>query len=432
MKGLSIKALGQLLGQSINSNIIIAGYAIDSRGIQPGALFFALPGKKVDGHFFLKEAAAKQASAAIVSRDYKGDAFGLILIFVENVQEALHLLAKKLFSARKEKVIGVTGSVGKTTTKELIAHLLGAKYRVFKTFGSFNSQLTFPLTLLNLEGEFDFLVLEMGMSQPGEIEKLVDIAPPAIAIITRIAYAHAQFFTSGLSGIAAAKAEIFSHPQTTLAVLSRQAAEFEEVRRAVKCKKVTYSLDGPADYVLKEILTSPLSLPFFATHLQENFLAAYAVCRELGMKTEDIFARAQSWKNCPLRFELIQKEGITYVQDCYNANPESMRAALLNLPDPEANGKKIAVLGSMKELGTFSEDCHKQIGELALTCVDRLFCLGPECQTMIELFIKAGKKAEIFPNLLDLKKNVENSVRKGDVVLIKGSNAHQLWKLLED
>ncbi|HSX12308.1 MAG TPA: Mur ligase family protein [Rhabdochlamydiaceae bacterium] len=407
----------QEIAPSQNS-IAVSGFAIDSRAVQEGNLFFALPGKKVDGHQFLFEAAQKKAKAAIVSKDYQGESFGLELIYVEDVCCALQQLAKVAFSKRQEKVIAITGSVGKTTTKEFLAHLLSAKYRVFKTEGSFNSQLSFPLTLLNMEGEYDILVFEMGMSQPGELTKLVQIAPPDIAVITRIAIAHVAFFSDGIQGIAKAKAEILSHPKTRLAVVSEQAYSFPEIAHAIHCEKQIYSLK------------SFFPLPFSATHLQENFLAAYTVCRSLGLSDEEILLRAQTLKPFPMRFEILERHGITFVKDCYNANPESMRAALLNLP--QAQKRRIGILGSMVELGPYSEISHRQIGELALQCVDELLCLGPDCQPMIELFHKAGKKAALISSLELLKIKMEECIQKGDVVLIKGSKVHQLWKLLED
>ncbi len=406
------------------AKVVVSGYAIDSKQVQEGNLFFALPGKKANGWQFLKEVALKKAAFAVVPQDYQGESFGLQLFFVEDVQLALQQLAAMAFLHRKEKVVAITGSVGKTTTKEFIAYLLSGKYRVFKTEGSFNSQLSFPLSILNLKGEFDLLVLEMGMSQPKELEKLVHIAPPDIAVVTRIALAHAAFFLDGIRGIAKAKAEIFSHPKTKLAIISCQAHEFVEIAEAAKCEKQLYSMDDP---ILKTV-----TLPFAASHLQENFVAAYRVCKALGMTDEEICARAKELKPYPLRFEIVKKEGIVFVKDCYNANPESMRAALLNLPLPEPSKRRVGILGSMVELGPYSEMSHHQIGELALDRLEMLLCLGADCQPMVDLFKKAGKSAELFSSLDLLKTKMEECIQKGDVVLIKGSKIHQLWKLLED
>lgn len=422
MKNSTLKEIASLLGQKNESNTSICGYAIDSREVQEGNLFFALPGKKVDGCQFLSDVAQKKAKAAIVPKHYQGDSFGLELIFVDDVRASLQRLAKLSFQNRKGKVIAITGSVGKTTTKEFIAHLLSEKFKVFKTEGNFNSQLTFPLGLLNLEGDYDVFVLEMGMTESGEIKRLVEIAPPDIVVITRIAMAHVGFFSDGIQGIAKAKAEILSHPKTQLAVIGRQAFAFKEIAEAATCKTYLYSIED---------LTIP-SLPINGPHIQENFVAAALVCKLLGMDEKEIHARAQTLKPHPLRFEIFQKEEVTFVKDCYNANPESMRAALVNLPEPQKLKKRIGILGSMVELGKFSEESHRHIGEVALSHLDELYCLGPDCKPMIEVFQKARKKAELISSLELLKTKMKECIQKGDVVLIKGSKVHQMWKLLED
>lgn len=150
------------------------------------------------------------------------------------------------------------------------------------------------------------------------------------------------------------------------------------------------------------------------------------------MAKEQIVAKALTLKSYPMRFEIIQKEGVTFVKDCYNANPESMHAALINLPKPEKNGRVWAVLGSMRPLGKFSEKCHLELASLALSTLDQLLCIGDECKSMIALFERSGKKAEIFSHLSTLKIAFKSNIRKGDVVLVKGSNDHALWKLFED
>jgi UDP-N-acetylmuramyl pentapeptide synthase len=204
----------------------VHGFKQDSREVVPGDLFFALKGERVDGHAYLEEVAAKGAVGAIVDEEYKGKEFGLVLVRVKSVISSLHELAKAIQATRRARVIGVTGSVGKTTTKEFIATLLEAKYRVGKTPGNANSQVGVPLSILNSAGDEDVFVMEMGMSLPHEIEKLIDIAPPEVAIITKIALAHAAFFPDGLEGIAAAKMEILSHPSTRLGILNHQASGF--------------------------------------------------------------------------------------------------------------------------------------------------------------------------------------------------------------
>jgi UDP-N-acetylmuramoyl-tripeptide--D-alanyl-D-alanine ligase len=342
------------------------------------------------------------------------------------------------------RVIGVTGSVGKTTTKEFIATLLEGKFRVGKTPGNANSQVGIPLTILNSEGNEEVFVMEMGMSMPHEIEKLIGIAPPEVCIITKIALAHAAFFPDGLEGIAAAKAEILSHPITRLAILNHQVLSFKAFRQ-VDCSKMTFGLEEDAngcDFVLcrengnfyvkeKGERTFTFALPFAASHLCENFMGAAAVARSLGMTWSEIVAQAQKLTVYKRRFETVEKEGIIFVNDSYNANSISMKAALSNLPVPAAGKKRIAVLGAMKELGVYTEQSHYEVAKIALSHIDHLLCLGEECITMVDLFQKEGRPVEHFLEFDSIKTRVFELAEKGDVVLIKGANSKKLWQILE-
>lgn len=422
----------------------VSGFKQDSRDVKPGDLFFAMKGERVDGHFYLNEIAAKGAIGAVVSKDYNGAEFGLTLIRVENVLESLHLLAKAVHALRKVRVVGVTGSVGKTTTKEFIATLLEGKFRVGKTPGNANSQVGVPLSILNSSGNEEVLVLEMGMSLPHEIEKLVNIAPPEVSIITKIALAHAAFFPDGLEGIAAAKAEILSHPLTRLSVLNHQVAGFSSVHMRT-CLKMTYGLEEEKsnceytlcreglEYFVKEKgdKTSLFTLPFSATHLCENFIGAAAVARAMGMQWPEIIRQADKLKVFKRRFERVDREGVVFINDSYNANATSMKAALTNLPVPRTGRKRIAVLGAMKELGEHTEKCHLDVAMIALENIDYLLCLGEECAPMVDVFQKAQKPVEYFDELDALKRRVFEIAQEGDVVLLKGSNSKKLWMVLE-
>jgi UDP-N-acetylmuramoyl-tripeptide--D-alanyl-D-alanine ligase len=333
--------------------------------------------------------------------------------------------------------------VGKTTTKELIATLLEGKFRVGKTPGNANSQVGVPLSILNAAGDEEVFVIEMGMSLPHEIEKLVNIAPPEVALITKIALAHAAFFPDGLEGIAAAKTEILSHPLTRLGVLNHQVAQFRSAKTG-NCLKMTYGLEGvESDFVLcrdgqnyyvkeRDGQTLPFSLPFSADHLCENFLGAAAVAKELGMQWPEIIAQAQKLTVFKRRFEKVERGGIVFVNDSYNANPTSMRAALTNLPLPAAGKKRIAALGAMKELGEHTEQSHLAIANLALEHVDYLLCLGEECAGMVDIFEKAQRPVEYFEDLVAMKRRVFEIAEEGDVVLLKGSNSKKMWMILED
>jgi len=431
---------------SISRNGTIRSFQHDSRLVQPGDLFFALKGEKVDGHAYLKDVAGRGALAAVVSKEYRGDNFGLQLLAVDDVIGALHRLAKKAFSLRKCRVVGVTGSVGKTTTKEFAATLLEGQFVVGKTPGNANSQVGMPLSILNSSDDEEVFVMEMGMSVPHEIERLIEIAAPEIALVTKVALAHAAFFPDGLEGIARAKAEILSHPLTKIGIVNAQAMEFEPMQKSGTCEKLSYGLKEEfprADYVLEKVGDScqviekegksPLfKLPFAATHLCENFLGAAVVCRKMGMGWDKIISQAQKLKVYKNRFELVDVGGITFLNDSYNANATSMKAALRNLPMPRPGGKTIAVLGSMRELGKFCEASHRQVAETAADIVDHLICLGSECKPMIDYFNERNKSVESMNSLSDVRARVFNLAKPGDVVLLKGSNSHQLWKVLEN
>lgn len=434
--------VAQWLGCSEKVSGIVRGFKQDSRGVKPGDLFFAQKGEKVDGHDFLKEVAGQGAIGAVIKADYAGEDFGLALLRSDDVVAALHRLAKIVHATRSVRVVGVTGSVGKTTTKEFIATILEAKFRVGKTPGNANSQVGVPLSILNSEGNEEVFVMEMGMSLPQEIKKLVAIAPPEVAIITKIALAHAAFFPSGMEGIAEAKAEIFSHPATRLGILNHQVAQFAGALNSGDCFKMTYGSDVESDFTLHREetqfyvvengkRTSLFSLPFIASHLCEDFMGAAAVARGLGMQWEEIIAAAQHLKVYKHRFEKVERAGIVFINDSYNANPTSMRAALTNLPSPHPGCKRIAVLGAMKELGDHTEKSHHDIAKLALEHVDHLLTLGEECLPMVDVFNQAGRPVEHFLELDEIRRRVFELACSGDVVLLKGSNSKQLWRVLE-
>ena len=414
--------------------------AFDSRKVKEGTLFFAISGKKVDGHSFLEEVATKGAVGAVVSKEYRGEGYGLSLIYVDDVKTALHTLAKKCYQENPAYLIGVTGTVGKTTTKEFIATLLEEKYPVYKSPGSANSQVSFPLELLNRDETKSILVLEMGMSFPGELTKLIEIAPPTLGVMTKVSLVHTENFPD-LEAIARAKGEMFQSDQTELAILNHQTSGFESIKK-IRCPKCFYSIETHGvDYFLEREGNTlflwekgkkhPLQLPFEESHLCEDALAAIAVARHLKLSFEEIERGAKKLTPFLHRFQKIVKEGVLFIDDSYNASPEGMRAALRNLPKPEKGKKTIAVFGAMKELGAFSEKCHREIGEEALPYIDHLICYGNECASMITTFAEKKKPAELLGDLKEIKRRIANIVEKGDVVLLKGANSLRMWEILE-
>lgn len=441
MDAITVSKIAELLGRSSLSDRQILGFEADSRKILPGFVFFALQGETVDGHDFLEDVRLKGAALAVVSKSYVGKVPGLELIYVDNVLESLHKIASYRMEIGNMRCVAVTGSVGKTTTKEFIATILEGAFSVGKTPGNANSQVGLPLGILNMKGTPEIFVAEMGMSQKGEIAALLSIAPPDIAVVTKVALAHALYFPGGLEDVAAAKAEILLHPKTKKSFLHAQVGSFVAFQNIKTHQPIFYGLNGQDAMLLKkeggfairtlEGVTKEFSLPFTALHLAENFLAAALVARELGMEWESIFERAKYLSSYKMRFEKIEKNGVTYINDAYNANPESMKAALENLPSPRTGRNTIAALGEMRELGIFSKKSHQEVGQIAAQHADVLFCLEGDALYMAEEFAKSGRPAFYFTSILELKKALHEYIQDGDVVLLKASNSLKMWQVLD-
>lgn len=444
MRRLTLKDIAARAGDRSQAPTPVDGYAVDSRLVQPRQLFFALPGQKVDGHAYLEAVAAAGALGAVVSRAYQGPTFGLPLIAVDNVLAFLQALAHDVLAQKRPLVVGVTGSVGKTTTKDFLRTLLSQQYRVAVTPGNNNSQIGIPLAIINhTDGSEEVLVLEMGMSHAGEIATLVDIAPPDVAVITSVALVHAGNFDS-LEAIARAKGEIFTSPNTTVGLLPCEVTGFDELVLLGSCRKRTYStVDPAADYRLVEdagglyVLTAGQrhhldgwSVP--GLHNRHNLLAAIAVARELKVGWEQIAAAIPLLTLPDKRMQIVERHGVLFANDSYNGPPPGVKAALASLPHPAKGGRRIAVLGTMPELGKFSEGCHREIGEYALGLVDQMFCLGEECQPIYQTWVNAGRTVDWFLERDKLVVALHKALRPGDVVLIKGANSKQMWKILDE
>jgi len=415
----------------------IQHFAFDSRDVSPGTLFFAIQGEKVDGHQFLREAASQGAIGAVVSKDYRGPDFGLSLLYVDRVIEALQLLATKKMEDNSGKIVGITGSIGKTTAKIFISTLLGNYYRHFTTPKSYNSQISLPISLLNADANFDLYILEMAMSQKGQIQKLVSMAPPHIAVVTRISHSHLEFFTH-IDEISEAKAEIFSSSRLQWKVVSRQASQYKAIQSGSHAKTVVYGENTRLEFEGSKVRIhdgdqcSPLfSPPFQETHLMENFLCAATVCRLLNLPWEELIENTKNLSAVSCRFETVAKQGIVFVNDSYNANVDSTVAALLNLPVPKKGRKRMLIFADMKELGSYTQKAHEEVGKAALELVDGCFCLGEESKKICELFEARKKVSEHFTDKEILKQRMKEVLEEGDVVLIKGANSYRLWELLE-
>ena len=426
-------------------SVSILGYCIDSRLLKPGELFFALKGEQVDGHDYLHDVQKQGAIAAVVSKDYQGHVEGLCVLVVEDPLHALQELARTALLRRPTRIVAITGSIGKTSTKEFTKTLLATNYRIAVSPGNSNSQVGVPLAILNhTTGEEEVLILEMGLTAPGHLARLVQIAPPEVAVITTVALVHACNFES-IEDIAWAKAEIFSHSQTRLGILHHDISNFTDICHMGTCHKLSFSTTSQlADYGM-DFSGSPIiqtrlekqtvsleALPVPGKHNVHNLLAAIAVARHFNIGWEEIKQAIPSLVLPERRLQFVRHRDALFLNDSYNASELSVKSALETLPQPEGDGRKIAVLGSMLELGKFSQDCHQRVGEFALKHVERMYCLGYECLPIYDIWKKAGRSVHFFKDRADLVACLRQDLRTTDVVLLKGSRAKELWKVLEE
>lgn len=424
MRNVPIIQIAKYLNIACIESVQVSGYQIDSKMVGEGDLFFALKGKKADGHQFLEEVRARGAVGAVVSKEYVGPDFGLILLRVDDVVQSLQDLARHFMRDSKPVVVGITGSLGKTTTKEFTATLLEGKFKVGKTHLNYNTKLTYPITLLNRSGDEDVLVVELGMTEPGDIARLVEIAAPDIAVITKIAYVHGAYFERGVVDIAKYKADIFSKAKKC--IFDHALYQYEEAIEKIRGERVSFSLTEPSsDYSLENI---SCECPYKQSHILHNFLAAVTVAREMGMDWHEIQARTSFLKLPKMRFEEIVKDGVILINDAYNANAESMKAALSHMPEPKVGGRRIAVLGMMVDMGKEHERLHKEVGRFASEHIDHLLVFGNEAAPIYEEFV--GVK-ELYSDFHSLSCRLKALVRAGDVVLLKASRSVGMEKLFE-
>lgn len=444
MKPLLLQDLLSLINLKADQNVLVQGFAIDSRLVKKGDLFFALSGNKKDGHEFLNEVSAQGGVAAVVHASYRGPSFGMVLIVVPDVLLTLQTLAKNLLHKRKTKVVGITGSLGKTTTKVFASQLLSSTQAIYASPLSYNSQRTLPLSILQAPDEIEWLLLEMGMSEPGNIRSLISIAPPTISMITTVAIQHADAFSDGLKGIAREKGTIFSHSQTQLGLLHHEVPHFEEIMSCGTCQKKTFSLVSKKAHFFLEIfpesvrvyeeeqLGCEIKLSFDYRPAYHNFLSAVSLCRSLGLSWTSIEEGAPTLLLPPMRFEKLVKKGITFINDAFNANPDAMKAAFESIPIPKEGGKKIAFLSEMNALGMYSEAGHALVAEAALNRFDHLICIGERCEIMRKIWKQNKRPIDLCVTREEMIAKLKEIARPGDVVLVKGARFYALDQLIKE
>ena len=423
----------------------IGGWSIDSRTVEAGDLFFALRGGNHDGHAFVSDAARKGAVAAVVDRSYD-EGGALPLLRTADTLRALQTLAA---NARREwgrNVVAVTGSGGKTTTKELIAAFLATAMPVGKTVGNFNNHVGLPLSILRLPEEARAAVLEIGMNHPGEIRELAAIAQPSVGVVTNVGHVHMEFFAS-IDEVALAKRELVEAlPPDGAAVLNADDPLVSRFREVYAGRVVTFGFSPEADVRAEECELQSgglrlrigrdawLESPLLGRHGAYNLLAAVAVARVFGIPPGSLVEAARSVEPGRMRGRRFTHAGITVFDDCYNSNPEAVRLMLDVLRIVPAR-RRIAVLGEMRELGRWSESLHRDVGSYAASCgIHVLIGIRGAARYTVDEAVKSGlsdSAAFFCEGPEEAGERARELAREGDAILFKGSRGTAVERALE-
>lgn len=426
---------GQYFGKKEDLKKEVTGIVTDSRKILPGNLFVPLKGEKTDGHNYIPQVLAAGALASLSEMELAGNPGNYIL--VESALEAMQRIAAFYRNDLGIKVVGITGSVGKTSTKEMIAAVLKERYKVHKTEGNFNNHIGLPLTIFGLKQEHEVGVLEMGISDFGEMHTLASMANPDICVITNIGLCHLDNLKTR-DGILKAKTECFSHmKENGRVILNGLDDKLNTITEVNGAAPVFYGREGDCAYAaevtdlgllgirIKLHLngeTREVMIPIPGEHNIYNALAAACVGHVLGMELEEICRGIESVETVSGRSNLIRVKGMTLIDDCYNANPVSMKASIDVLS--KAGGRKIAVLGDMGELGKDEKELHAQVGAyLAGKNIDYLFCSGELSREIArEAEKNSGCAVAYFSSKEELIPALLQEVKEGDTILIKASH----------
>jgi len=450
---------GTYHGTEMDKSKEIAGVVIDNRLIKKDYLFIAIKGARVDGHSFIP--AAFEAGALAVLSEYELENPAGPYILVDSCEAAMKKIARFYRQSLDIKVVGITGSVGKTSTKEMIASVLSQKYNVLKTEGNFNNEIGLPLTIFKIREEHEVAVLEMGISDFGEMHRLAEMANPDVCVITNIGLCHLENLIDR-DGILRAKTESFEHlTENGVAVLNGDDDKLctktevngrptvfygikeESVTEACGATKSIYATDVEALGLTgtKAVIHVPIKdaqvqfeveIPIAGEHNVYNALAAVGVARELGLTATEMKRGIESVQTIGGRSNLIHRNGMTIIDDCYNANPVSMKASVDVLA--KAEGRKIAVLGDMGELGADERALHYSVGEhFAGKGIDILFCAG-ELSVEIANAVRAVSKmtkVHHFETKEALIEVLKETCKEGDTILVKASHFMNFPEIVE-
>lgn len=454
MEALTLKQLleavnGTLLGDFDDLDAQAADVCTDSRSITPGCLFIPLEGERFDGHSFINSALEAGAAGCLTARERESYLPGKFYIKVRSTQRALWELARYYKSLFPIPFVAITGSVGKTTTKDMVAAVLGAKFRVHKTEGNFNNDIGVPLTLLKLEKGHEVCVVELGMDHAGEIDNLARLVEPDMALITNIGDAHIENLGSR-ENIFKAKCEIFPHlKKGGLAILNGDDPLLATLRGTLAQRTVFVGGGEGLDYTACDLssdaaghlscrIKTPRSqfqadIPALGDHMIYPTLMAAAAGEALGMAPDEIIRGIGAFLPTKMRMNIVRCRGdIVILNDAYNANPQSMRAAAAVLGGAQGR-RRVAVVGDMKELGPGAEQFHRAVGGyFAQAGADRLIAIGDLARFMAEGARDAGlEQADYFPTLDEAKNALSREVRAGVTILVKASRSMAFEKIVD-
>ena len=448
---MDVRTIAEITGGHLMQNgasVELQGFSTDSRSLQPGELFIPLRGDNFDGHDYMNQA-IQNGAAACLSEEMIG---GLLVpvIKVNNTLKALGDLAAAMRRQFAGPVVGITGTSGKTTCKEMLAAILESTGPGLKSAGNFNNLIGVPLTLFDLQPEHRWAVVEMGMSERGEISRLAEIARPNIGMITNVGAGHLENF-DGISGVARAKGELFiGLPSDGVALINADDPEVLQLPVANGVRRMLFGTVSEADVKAENIAghngsvsfdlvvegeVKKVVLPLPGRHNVANALAAAAAAYVIGVGLEQIVSGLQAFKPCPGRMELfVLTEDIVVLDDSYNANPLSVHAALDALHDLGSAGRRIAVLGDMLELGPTGPELHHHIGALAAERVDWLFTYGALAGEIARGAVESGFPQErVFSATShdELAASLIEILHSGDRVLVKGSRGMRMEKVID-
>ncbi len=445
MKSISLQTVAEWVGGRLcGENKEINNVSIDSRTVDASTLFIAIKGDRFDAHDFVKDVEKSGAAAVMCHREVECN---LPVIYVDDTKKAFVELAKnyrKSFDGLK--VIGLTGSVGKTTTKEMTYEVVSRKYRAIKTEGNLNNDIGLPKTLLRLESDTQAAVIEMGMSAFGEISLLTKACLPDIGIITNIGVSHIEHLGSR-DGILKAKLEILDGMKKGSPLILNGDNDKLSTVKNDDYKLIFFGIENEnADvrafdikengsntefFVKAYSKTQKVTIPTVGIHNVYDALAAYTVGLLLGLSTEEIAKALENYTPSGMRQRLKEVNGVKIIEDCYNASPDSQRAALNVLSDMNA-GRKIAVLGDMLELGDYSETAHREVGKYAAEKkIDVLYAFGEQSKYIAQEAKKGVEKVLWFDDKAQLAKTLVQDVKSGDCVLFKASRGMKLEEIIE-